>query len=65
METDISSTHQEHVVLVNAKGQYSLWIASKAAPLGWTLTAMRGARTACMEYIDRVWRIDNRPGDAG
>ncbi|HRD71201.1 MAG TPA: MbtH family NRPS accessory protein [Legionella sp.] len=49
----------EHmIVLVNAKGQYSLWETGKAIPLGWESLGPAGHK----DYIEEVW-TDMRPAN--
>jgi len=50
----------EYLVLVNDEGQYSLWPAFITVPAGWTTVGPRGARAACLTYIEEVW-TDMRP----
>jgi MbtH protein len=47
-------------VLVNHEEQYSLWPADLAVPGGWRETGQQGSKTACEEYVERVW-TDMRP----
>jgi MbtH protein len=50
----------EFCVLVNDEGQYSLWPTFKDTPPGWSAVGPRGARQACLAYIDETW-TDMRP----
>lgn len=50
----------EYIVLVNDEGQYSLWRPFKAVPAGWTAVGPRGARAACLAYVEEQW-TDMRP----
>ena len=47
-------------VLVNHEDQYSLWLASKDIPLGWTDTGKIGTKDECKDYVKEVW-TDMRP----
>ena len=47
-------------VVVNEEEQYSIWPVDRELPLGWAEAGMRGARAACLEYIEQVW-TDMRP----
>jgi MbtH protein len=49
-----------YVVVVNRKGQYSIWPADKDPPRGWALADKRGAKSECLSHIDEVWK-DMRP----
>lgn len=53
----------EHmIVLLNAKGQYSLWEPGKAIPLGWESVGPAGHTDLCIHYIEEVW-TDMRPAN--
>jgi MbtH protein len=43
------------IVLVNEKGEYSLWPSFKEIPLGWKDTGQKGSKQECMDYVDKVW----------
>ena len=58
--TNVGETQEEHCVLLNAEGQYSLWPAFREAPPGWTLTGPQGGRRICLEWIEAHW-TDVRP----
>jgi MbtH protein len=47
-------------VLVNHEEQYSIWPASREAPLGWRDAGKQGLKSECMAYIQEVW-TDMRP----
>lgn len=47
-------------VLVNGAEQFSLWPLSHRVPEGWRESGFSGSRTACLDYVDRVW-TDPRP----
>ena len=49
-----------YIVLVNHEEQYSLWLADKAIPLGWTATGQPGSKAECLAYVKEVW-TDMRP----
>ncbi len=46
----------EFVVLVNHKGQYSLWPDFKQTPLGWDSKFGPSAKKSCIEYIETNWQ---------
>lgn len=50
----------EFVVVMNDEEQYSIWPQGKPVPAGWRDAGFAGARTKCLEYIDRTW-TDLRP----
>ncbi|GHD20939.1 MbtH family protein [Streptomyces galbus] len=56
-----SSTHPfedesaRYRVLLNARGQYSLWPARLAVPAGWDCVHGPDARAACVAHIDAHW----------
>ena len=47
-------------VVVNEEMQYSIWVADKALPLGWSTVGKRDNKEACLAYIKEVW-TDMRP----
>lgn len=49
-----------YIVLVNHEEQYSLWLADKAIPLGWTAVGKPGSKEECLAYVKEVW-TDMRP----
>ena len=49
-----------HVVVVNEEAQYSVWIADRALPAGWSAEGFRGSVDECAVHIDTVW-TDMRP----
>ena len=60
MTNPFEEENGEYLVLVNDEGQYSLWPVFCNIPAGWTATGPRGARQACLEWIDTTW-VDMRP----
>lgn len=63
MANPFESEDGEFLVLVNAEGQHSLWPAFREAPEGWSPTGPRGARQACLDWIESHW-ADIRPRSA-
>ncbi|MBS7422906.1 MULTISPECIES: MbtH family protein [Pseudomonas syringae group] len=55
---DIES-EENYLAVVNAEGQYSIWLASQPIPAGW-VQAVQGTRDECLAFIDRTW-VDMRP----
>ncbi|MET0342255.1 MAG: MbtH family NRPS accessory protein [Polyangiales bacterium] len=47
-------------VVINHEEQYALWPDYLAAPAGWTEVGMRGAKEACLAYVETHW-TDMRP----
>ena len=47
-------------VVVNHEAQYSIWLAKKENPLGWTDVGKSGTKTDCLTYITEVW-TDMKP----
>ncbi|MGW3075604.1 MULTISPECIES: MbtH family protein [unclassified Kitasatospora] len=47
-------------VLVNARGQFSLWPAAAGVPAGWTAEHGPVDRTAALAYVNEHW-TDLRP----
>lgn len=61
MNEDIENDDSEiYEVVVNAEGQYSIWIADRQLPAGWQAVGTRGSRDACLSHIEDVW-TDMRP----
>lgn len=58
----LSSSEGELVysVVVNGEGQYSVWPAHRAVPLGWREDGFRGSHAECLAHIRQVW-TDMRP----
>jgi MbtH protein len=44
-----------YVTVVNDEGQYSVWPADEALPLGWHATGHVDTREACLRHIEQVW----------
>lgn len=62
-ETPMNNDQAEELswlVLVNERGQYSLWPALSPVPLGWTECGPEGDEATCMAWIDSHW-TDMRP----
>ena len=52
---EISDDTHVYVVLINAEGQYSLWLKGVKVPGGWNATGKEGLKKECSEYVDQVW----------
>lgn len=55
MPTDAEEDTRTYTVLVNHEEQYSLWLADRAIPAGWSAVGEPGSRTACLAYVKEVW----------
>lgn len=71
MQSDTSDDTRTYIVLMNHEEQYSLWLADKEIPLGWTAVGESGSKTECLAYVKEVWTdmrplsLRNRTADAG
>ncbi len=54
------SEEQKYRVVVNAEEQYSIWLADREIPAGWTPEGDEGTREECLAHIAQVW-TDMRP----
>ncbi|HEU4728930.1 MAG TPA: MbtH family protein [Kofleriaceae bacterium] len=53
-------------VVVNHRGQHSIWPVERPLPEGWrsiSVGSVGGTRAACLAYIEEHW-TDLRPSDA-
>lgn len=58
--TDEHTDERTYRVVVNGEEQYSIWLADRELPAGWTAEGTTGAREACLAHIGEVW-TDMRP----
>ena len=49
-----------HLVVKNHEDQYSIWLADRPLPPGWTAEGFQGEKEACLDHVERVW-TDLRP----
>lgn len=42
-------------VVVNDRGQMSIWLAESTPPAGWHEIGFTGAKADCLRYIDENW----------
>lgn len=42
-------------VVVNARGQHSLWPAARPLPAGWQAAGVAGSRERCLAHIEETW----------
>jgi MbtH protein len=47
-------------VVINKRGQYSIWPKGRPPPDGWSADGVEGPKDECLSHIERVWR-DIRP----
>ncbi len=57
--TDDEDT-RTYKVVINHEAQYSIWLADRDNPPGWTDVDKRGTKRECLDYIKEVW-TDMRP----
>jgi len=43
------------LVLVNERGEYSLWPEWAASPMGWLSVLGPTSRAACLDWVDHHW----------
>lgn len=60
MPADTSDDTRTYIVLVNHEEQYSLWLADRDIPLGWSAVGKPGSKEECLAYVQEVW-TDMRP----
>ena len=59
MSTENEDT-REYLVVVNHEEQYSIWLADRELPAGWTDAGKRGTSAECLAHVEEVW-TDMRP----
>jgi MbtH protein len=55
MPTDTNEDTRTYVVLVNHEEQYSLWLADREIPAGWSAVGTPGSKEECLAYVEAVW----------
>lgn len=55
MSMDATEDTRTYIVLVNHEEQYSLWLADRDVPLGWTVVGTPGTKQECLDYVQQVW----------
>ena len=55
MAMDAKDDTRTYLVLVNHEEQYSLWLADREIPLGWSAVGTPGSREECLAYVKEVW----------
>ena len=48
---------KQFTVVTNAEGQFSLWLADRPPPKGWTPTGPSASRVECLAYLENVWKV--------
>jgi amino acid adenylation domain-containing protein len=51
-----------YTVLVNDRGQYSLWPASRRVPSGWASLGVVGIESECKRHVDAIGHLRDVPG---
>lgn len=44
-----------YTVVVNSRGQYSIWPAHRVIPPGWNGAGRTGTRHECLAWIEEAW----------
>lgn len=57
---EIDAIDAVYDVVINEEEQYSIWLADRPPPGGWTAVGIRGSRQECLDHIEEVW-TDMRP----
>jgi MbtH protein len=57
---EVDEDHRTYSVVINDEEQYSIWLAGRSLPAGWTEAGRTGSKTECLDYIGEVW-TDMRP----
>ncbi|MBB1259193.1 MbtH family protein [Streptomyces alkaliterrae] len=47
-------------VVVNLEEQYSIWLADRSLPEGWSAVGFSGTKAECLSRIEELW-TDMRP----
>ena len=47
-------------VVKNHEDQYSIWLADRDTPAGWTCVGNEGTKKECLDFIEEIW-TDMRP----
>lgn len=51
------NNHEEqYTVVVNGKGEYSIWPLDKVSAPGWENDGHTGSKSECLDYINCVWK---------
>ena len=55
MTNPFESPSATYCVLLNKRGQHSLWPDFISVPAGWIVVGPKGNCDACMRWIDEAW----------
>jgi MbtH protein len=55
MSTEANEDTRTYVVLMNHEEQYSLALADRGVPLGWSVVGKPGSKAECLVYVKEVW----------
>ncbi|NUL48240.1 MbtH family protein [Cellulosimicrobium funkei] len=56
MSNPFDHDHAEFRVLVNERGQHSLWPDFADVPAGWVVAHGPARRPECLEYVEENWQ---------
>lgn len=51
---------RNYCVVLNDEGLYSIWLAGREIPAGWSQVGVTGSKAQCLAHIEAVW-VDMRP----
>lgn len=60
MAVESDQDTRTYITLVNHEEQYSLWLAEKAVPPGWTVVGEPGSKADCLAFVNEKW-VDMTP----
>ncbi|MCG6863493.1 MAG: MbtH family NRPS accessory protein [Chromatiaceae bacterium] len=60
MASEENTNGKRYKVVLNAEGQFSIWLADRDVPLGWESEGTVGTKQECWERISKQW-TDMRP----
>ncbi len=55
MSTTAERPSPSYQVVVNQRGQYSIWPLGHPPPAGWRAAPASGTREVCLAYIEETW----------
>jgi MbtH protein len=47
---------KSYTVLINDEEQHSLWPDGREVPNGWREVGVRGSKSDCLAYVEKVWK---------
>jgi MbtH protein len=60
MRDEQDDTATIYTVVMNGEEQYSIWLADRPPPAGWSEVGKKGTKSECLSYVNEVW-TDMRP----